>query len=666
MDRNPFSRDIVKEPRDIDSTISGLNEKPLKSMIAQFMILAKQPLPRTNIYLDHIQFVTSVEAGYGKSHLIGRLFFALSGRATLVYIRPFHDPGTFWKSILVRIVQELNTPDHLGGKTVGPMQLEAFSHGVLAHLGAITIEKRRKPSQNRDRLISRLRRSSVDKFVKNENNILWMKKNFSLLVENFPAAFPAPLASVSSWLNVLFHFAYSKSRGETRQACLDWLKGGPISMAEAQSIGVRPADIPHPESEAAELNEICKNRIKDLCLLAGFFRPFVFCFDETESYKAEKSLAGTLGIALTTLLKEMPNHMTVVTANIEPWMNSIAPNWEQAQLDCLRKPPLELEFIDIHQGSELIKNRLEYWRIKKKDAARVLDRQWLENDVFIKREGIGIRDFLKICAERFSADPEPTRILPLGELYAKYVEEIKAQTKRHVFDRDALRWLVEVLAKKIAGLTVEIHQARKPYLVLKWIKPDGTPIFFGFEDGSNHARWKAITAEAQRYHQAHPKAVSVFFRTPELAEIPGKKWKIAPAIEQAKKEYLHLFILGPDLLARLYAARDLHSAAMEGDITGHGPDDILSFLARELQDFWEKVGIPGGPPASCPAPAIELIDEIRTIVKREKMMDFISLKKGLNDGETLDDGTIRLGIDEIPQIKSFAAGPHETVLLWRP
>jgi hypothetical protein len=72
--------------------------------------------------------------GYGKSHLLGRLFAELGRRATKVYLRPFQDPYKAWHSILLLTVQELSRPEDetIDART----QLSYMAVGTLAHIVA--------------------------------------------------------------------------------------------------------------------------------------------------------------------------------------------------------------------------------------------------------------------------------------------------------------------------------------------------------------------------------------------------------------------------------------------------------------------------------------------------------------------------------------------------
>src|SRR6266542_6841607 len=102
---NPFEADVIREPREVTYSVTGLNDAPLNRLIAEFEKLAADELPRKPVPSPKAQLVVSPEAGYGKSHLLGRLFQALGQRATKIYLRPFQSPQRAWHSILLETVQ---------------------------------------------------------------------------------------------------------------------------------------------------------------------------------------------------------------------------------------------------------------------------------------------------------------------------------------------------------------------------------------------------------------------------------------------------------------------------------------------------------------------------------------------------------------------------------
>jgi hypothetical protein len=118
MDLNPFESVIVSEPRRIDTPVPGLNDAPLARLTRQLDKLSGGDFPRA-VKLSGAQFIKSPAPGYGKSHLIGRLFKALRGRATLIYQRPYTNASTCWKSILLTMVQEFEFPESAAAEFCG-------------------------------------------------------------------------------------------------------------------------------------------------------------------------------------------------------------------------------------------------------------------------------------------------------------------------------------------------------------------------------------------------------------------------------------------------------------------------------------------------------------------------------------------------------------------
>lgn len=114
LEVNPFEDDVVTEPRRVSFSVAGLNDKPLEQLIARFRELTEGELPRRQIPAQKAQLVVSPDRGYGKSHLLGRLFKRLGEEATLIYLRPFQDPQRIWSSILQATIQELERPSQNG------------------------------------------------------------------------------------------------------------------------------------------------------------------------------------------------------------------------------------------------------------------------------------------------------------------------------------------------------------------------------------------------------------------------------------------------------------------------------------------------------------------------------------------------------------------------
>ncbi|MDM8526190.1 hypothetical protein QUF80_22670 [Desulfococcaceae bacterium HSG8] len=666
---NPFENDTVSEPRHIDkAVVTGLNDKPLEAIIRQFESLRAGQRPAKK-KLSHAQFVVSSQAGYGKSHLIGRLFHKLSGSATLVYLRPFEDASTCWKSVLLKMVQELDFPDNTELEYCNdnePTQLEAFAHGILVHLIADAVKNGDVRTKNKQAMIDYLNGATVETFRSSENK--WLRDNYKMVISQCSRQLQRNgvrlYASALSWLGVLFTYTYFPAEYELRETCRDWLQGGTINPEEAEQIGIRSRDIPNAEMGSGESNELCKHRITDFCRLAGFFRPFVFCFDQTENYGNDIVLAKVFGLVIQVLTDETYNQMTVVTTKQDSWSKSIEPWWEEAHKNRL-SPPLELEGLNQKQGAELIEHRFR--GLDTDEKHRFIDAQWLK-ELFQGGSELGIRDFIQRCSNRWLVIEGGT-IKPrdISRCYKKAVEQIRTQPKRFVFDPNTLYWLVSEVADGLPDLTFEKYKSQKGYFTLLWKLSDTRRILFGFESEANWKRWQAIDREANIHYRTDNNVKAVLFRTPELRKIPGPKWKIASAINAAQKEYLHIIQLEKPQMAELYAARDLYVDAGEGNIPFQR-HEVLSFIRQQLGPFWDRVqrslaseDAAGGtkPPDKITK---ELIEEIRRIVREEKFMSADELINRLS--VSISPEALHEARAHIPQIRVHV-GPNTTMIQWQ-
>ena len=683
MEINPFDSVIVSEPRRIEKPVKGLNNLPLAELVNQFQSLEHGGIPRT-AKAGSALFVLSPQPGYGKSHLIGRLFKALQGRATVVYLRPFTNPSSCWKSILLKTVQEMEFPESGETEVCGEgdfTQLEGLAHGILRNLVVRGLEEGDLKAKNKDVQLEHFRKVPFLELRNNEEWSQWVRGKISalasLLNRQLRRAGMGLNASSVSWLGVLGAYAYAPGDYDTRQACLDWLKGGSIDEEQASLIRIGKADRPAAEMGLSDLNELCKERIMDLCCLAGFYRPFLFCFDQTETYAGDRDPvnAQTFGLVVQTLVDDCFNHMTVITANQHPWYNTIRPHWQEAHIHRLRQPYIELEPLTRGQAEELLGHRLEGWNLPEKKVAEMVEGKWL-NDLPALKSGLGIRQFLHECGKRWKAlAPVPSAPEPGGEeltfLFQSYLKKVGAQPKRMVFDPDVLFWLVRDVARELPGIVVEEHKSKKGYFLLRW-KGKGVEVYFGFEPGSNWSRWSAINREAGGLCEATPGVKALFFRTPELKEVPSPTWKCAPQLWEGRAKYLHILPLDKQETGAIYASYDLFSDAAEGNIL-FGREEVLAFVRKELGFFWAQIlerdpnkwkarkeALPG---SSKEGPKKKLVDQVRDIVRQEKFLSLQDLMAKVSPKVTEEE--LHKARSCIREIKIHVS-PTMTVLQWRP
>ncbi|MBF0337744.1 MAG: hypothetical protein HQL05_07915 [Nitrospirae bacterium] len=676
---NPFDNDIVSRPRPTPESVSLnddiLNELILKLETSKNTSAVKQPLKA--------QLVLSPTPGYGKSHLIGRLFSKLSRRATLVYLTPFVDSATCWKSILRRTIQELKYNDNLDLKFESYTQLEAFAHGILVNLIESGINSGKIRTTTKKAILDFLHNKNILEFRAAKKMLTFVQKNIDGLEKIFinelkKNGIVLNAISASSWFRVLFTYAYLPADNNLTDACLAWLSGEGIDIEEAQRLGIRKGDIPNSDMSSGERNALSKERILDLCMLATFYRPFVFCFDQTENYivDKDKDLINALGSVIQVLADECYNQMTMITANQHPW-GIIREHLRSAYQN--RIETLELKGINKQQASELIAMRFRVEGLNDSDKERFIgDGKWL-TDIFQQTPEVGARSFIHECKDRFEdIFVEPPPKVTIEVLYKAVIETRKSQPKLLVFDDGILNWLVCKAARGISGLAIDKLKDDRGYFTVLW-KLNGRLIYFGFEDGSNVARWQAIAKRAQMLYQKNRNTKVVMIRTHELSPIPGPGWlRIGPLIEAAKRECLHILHLQhpnkDPMIIELYAAYGLYSEAIAGDIA-FTPDEMLddAFVRKTLQRFWDIVLAPievAPPPTPQPKPESGkplsedgLEGQIRDIVEKARFMHLDELVSKLPPGPSRE--RCLEVCRQIPQI-TVTNNPNMVLLRWQP
>lgn len=618
---NPFDDLIVTEPRRVGGTVNSINQEALERVVFRFREIAES----TGNAPPRILLITSPEPGYGKSHLIGRIFRALQSEALLVYIRPFQDAGTCWYNIVDKVAGELDLPERADRIACCPgdlTQLETISRLVLSSVFCRAVESGPLRSDALLRFVPRFRQQPVSIF--NDPDI---RDGFTGGFAAFLPALATQLRnqtaalrnSASSWLPVLFHYAFADPSGASakRQLCLDWLRGLPLEPHEATGLGIRAADAVPPELPPGERDEVCFRRLTDLCLLTASYRPFLFCFDQTELYNRSQGLAHAFGAVLSRLRRELTNHLTIVTANQDVWERSILPYFEKADQHVIDQVPIRLSGIRVGQARELANNRARLFSVDELKAGQFLSGAWFDK-MFEARVERSARSVLQECALRWGG----FRLPDVEELFRRYLGEARRKSRSLAYDESILRWFFEKGLSRIKGIEITPFTSKRGYLTVCW-KVGTNAILFCFEPGNNYPRWNAIATEARQYRQ-HGAAKSlqvrtVGFRWPRQQEF-GEKTRIEVLVPAESA----LTILRPseEVAARIVAAYELYAGVMQGNHSHVTEEQVLTFLAAHFEK--EVAGWLGPGPGPSPEPVKPLDDRTAFIRERVKRLGSIS------------------------------------------
>ncbi len=547
-DADPFADWVFRDLWQPPFCVGELNDAALKRLLTRFDRLVAGPLPRPGRRLDHAQLIASPQPGYGKSHLLGRVCGTLKGHATLVSVAPFHSPGLCWQSVLRCVMQELTLPDRkpqdaapdLSTAAIAPdddtpTQLDAFAHGVLAHLMAGLIESGRARHPDPAGAAAWLREHPLEAFTLADPahpGTPWLREAFDLFHRDMEGALHRAGLSLhsSGWLRVLFRYAASGPEEEARDHCLAWLNGQALESASAAVIGLR-AGAQTPAETSDQINDVCWRRLLDFCQLAAFYRPFVFCFDGIESYGQSPALARCFGMVIAQMHLLAANQMMVITANQQPWEETVAFHMEAADRD--RFSPLPLEGIRRVQAVELVRRRCRQHDVPAAQVEAFLEPDWLAAYFPTERNRWSTRQFLQACSARWQqpqewwqgnmfttpeppfdpavlppvppSSPElppvpspvvlsvvkrnetpsaissvgtPELIIPLtptmdelslGEWHECYTADLKGRPERLLYQADTFSWLVTDVASGREGLTIAApSEGPLGYLPVTW------------------------------------------------------------------------------------------------------------------------------------------------------------------------------------------------------
>ena len=656
---NPFDDYVVKEPRDIPASVLGLNDVPLQTVLHAFTGFEKGGPKGHQIGAAKAQLIISPERGYGKSHLLGRLFETLNRRAIRIYLRPFQDPQKCWHSILLQTVQELERTEAPGLESeTNPTQIGAFANGVISGLTVLRIDDKSEP------------------WFKWIRNVFKSKKDLRKLAAKLRVHVPNLNGRHEAWLRVLYGYAFSTEDEWTRVVGLKWIRGEPLEKDEVDEMGLAVADNDgKADMTNAETNELSFQRLAGLCRLAGFYRPFLFCFDQTEFYGTNSGLIRTFGNCIEKMFAEVPNQSTVVTANQENWTGQLQAGIEPPHRDRFSEP-IQLESITLTQAKELIRNRLASIGLDFRHVEEFYGGTWLIGLFQARR--MSVRDLLKASGKHLrelqgveEPPPHPAKI-QIEELFNTQVNQVKSKAALQSYSQDALMWFSQDLVDGVNGIRVEPAKSNK-WFSTKWLLKDQS-IYFAFEGGDSAPRWKVIANEAITLAEKEGAKKLIVFRTPDLKKVPKPGWKaIGPILNNAITLGLDIHLLALASVCEIHAARDLYSDALQGNVDAK-PEDILAWLKHHFEERIVDLCSATSPPGTKTGVKTVKSDAkaARPLSSKQKteILQFIELKRFVSANDVIQQLKLSISVEillkEIQEapIKTFP-GPDTVVIQWR-
>ena len=497
-----------------------------------------------------------------------------------------------------------------------------------------------------------------------------------------------------AWLQVLAGYAFSEKDSIERYAALSWIRGDPLESEEAAALALNAADNDGTvDTTASEINAMSLRRLHGLCALSSYYRPFLFCFDQTEVYGSDKGLAEALGNCISRMHAHLPNHLTIVTTNATNWTADIRPNMKPAD-QARFSDEIRLEGIEREQSRMLLAKRLQDFRLDNGVVEQFIEAAWLLS-LFTAQPSIGVRHLLTRAAARFrelgrprGPLERPPKLPTIDEAFAVEVNKVRTKPALHHYNQDCLMWFTQVLSNCFDGVTVK--KAKNRYFSTHWEWKD-RGVYFAFEAGDNNGRWRAMAKEAVEL-AAGGRKCAIVFRTPDLKPIPGPRWIAArQTIDQACQQGLRIERLSLDEVCELHAARELYSNALQGNVD-FAPAEVLAWLKARFRPWFEKYAsvhdrptakLPPEPPRppkpprgksptsdppkpeTPPAPARLSEIQLRRLVDhmKERLLDDINEVLKALGAPSLREALL-VEVEKHPNLKAHP-GPQTIYLQWR-
>jgi len=675
---NPFEDTIVREPREAPPSAAGLNDAALSALEQAFAVLEAAQQTKKPARPPKAKLVVSPDRGYGKTHLLGRLFAKLAGRASTIYLTPFQDPNKPWHSILRMTIDELVRP-----LAADACQLQALAISVLARLGADLLAAGEVAGYaDADRAADYLRRLAANpgaKLTLKADWIAWLARRDTLdgLVQRLRHAHLPLDTRDKAWVQVLTIVAKEPRYSETWSAALKWMRAEALEPHDIERLPLDASDNDaNGDASPWEVNDLCCRRLRGLCALASLHRPFVFCFDQTEFFVDDKALIHTFGRCVQQLVDGFPNHLTIVTANQSNWIVDLQPYIEAANLARISSELVSLEGVRRENAAEVLRARLSASGFDEAAVGAFFAGGWLDEQ-FAAVSEIGVRDLLTRADRRFrdlAKQPPPARVT-LDALFDAELAKLRGNPALQSFNPDALLWFVKDMGPALAGVNVERLTNAKNFSA-QWRWPDRR-VCFAFEGGDHHKRWDALAQEVSTLAKSGNGAFAALaLRTPDLPSIPRPTWRATTAaITTAQAQGFRIVVLPAGRLCEILAARELHSNALQGNIDFDGSQTLkwlreqLAPVLRELDEaaFAQPKTQPPPEPANKQPddPDALLPDQERAtlaLVRESKIVDISAVLARIG-GEARRDALLRFCASH-PNLKAHE-GPKSTMLQWR-
>lgn len=463
---NPFAEDVCVGPFGVDEnrSVPGLNADILGQLTAT---IDERQSSAGRAGGQPLLLLTAPRAGYGKTHLLGRLAAAADGQVVLVPLAFRLEDEIGISAVAVRGLESMARAET---SREGWTKLREACAGVCAMLVRRLIETDVLPCANKEQALRVLGGDPVEVFDEKGSARLigeWVRRFDAQLrkpmAEQAMKRVPAIPAALEAWVDAMLNHA---------------LDGGMSKMAVLRTLA------------ADEANEGPVTWLR----LLGLWRPVVLLVDHLDAYYRNPE-AGLRIASLLLDMSEMDGVHVVLSLNQDVWQATFGHHLPSAMEDRLTASQMLLRGIGESEAATLLRMRLQHAGVKNDELRE------FEAFVDVKRYFLGrplgsvsARTFLRHAAKQWDffqqtlaspppaapiepvkAEPEEPGVLPL---MTDMVTENETPAEIAIFDTGTtadVKRMAEGLAEPEPALP---QQLEKPLLAVNGthLPPPSSPV----------------------------------------------------------------------------------------------------------------------------------------------------------------------------------------------
>jgi len=357
MISNPFAADVYPDGMPAFSGVSQVHAEAmqrLQGMVGNVGGRLEARVPEGGG--GTVVLLRAPRAGFGKSHLLGRLSGELGDAAFVIPVPFDREREVQWSALLWRVIEAIHS-----SKFRDLTLLDFVTRRIFAMVNERMITARQVPCANPKEALTALETRFLDLFdFSNAAQPVarWFADHFERLLP-FASSAVGEFAGLAAgpaghWLRVLCSYAQGRPEGDTaRWEALRWSVMQPSGPA-----------IPHAGMTLVSAGTTgesgARERLVEFCWLAAAVRPLVLVYDELDLFHQELEPVRRIAGFIAELRRLLPRAVQVLSVNQDLWSETFLKAVPSAIEDRLTGNQITLGTLSREDAAPLIRARLTH------------------------------------------------------------------------------------------------------------------------------------------------------------------------------------------------------------------------------------------------------------------------------------------------------------------